>query len=221
MARLHTEDSFLCLTADVIGSRAGADGAPVQDRVRDALARANRGFAAALVVPFSITVGDEFQGLLRDPARALEAELFLRLALAPLSIRCGLGVGGVAGPIARRTAEMDGPCFHRSRAALEEARGRKAPLTWLRSGDGRTDAAANACFLLLAALHGRWSPKQVEALGVFLEAGSQTAAARVLGLSQPSLRKRLQSARAPEYLEARALLAAFLAERLDPAGPAP
>ncbi len=216
MAPGPPEASFVCLTADVIASRAGGGGTPVQEAIRGALARANRAFAPQLAVPFSITLGDEFQALFRDVQGALEAELFLRLALAPLAIRCGLGAGGITGPVAPRTAEMDGPCFYRSREALETAQGRRAPLTWLRSGDGETDAAANACFLLLAALHGRWSPKQVEALGVYLEAGTQTAAARVLGISQPGLRKRLQSARAPEYLEARGLLGAFLAERLGP-----
>ncbi|GAB4257039.1 SatD family protein [Deferrisoma sp.] len=199
--------SFLCLTADVVSSRAHPGSA---QRLRQAAERVNARRAQGLAVPFSVTVGDEVQALFVDAEAALEAELDLRLLLFPLRLHCGLGVGPVEGPIEDRTGGMQGECFLRSREALAEAKRHGDGLTWISSGNPPLDDAANACFLALAAVEARWTEKQARALEAVREVGTQVQAARRLGISQPSLHLRLKAAHAGPYLEARGRLARFL-----------
>jgi len=199
---------FVCLTADVVASRSDPDRRALQLCLEQSIQELNAEFAATLIVPFTVTLGDEVQALLPDLATALDVDLRLRRTLYPRRLHCGIGVGPVATPLRARTAEMDGPCFLRAREALEAGAGEEAT-TVVRSALPEWDDPLNAILLLLNVISGRWSDKQMEAIETYARFGTQTAASRQLGISQPAFRKRLESARARHYLEARRLLRSF------------
>lgn len=201
--------ALTCLTADLIASRKAPDRAGVQARVEDALQKVNRSLGGAIAVPFSVTLGDEWQGLLTSPAAALEADLLFRRLLYPLPLAAGIGAGGVATPLRERTALMDGLAFQRAREALVRAQERRGPATVLASGDALLDEAVNALCLLLHALSRRWTAKQVRSLEAFLAHGTEEAAARALGVAQPTIHQSLDRSQAKIYLEARDALLRF------------
>ncbi|GAB4266416.1 MAG: hypothetical protein Kow0092_19370 [Deferrisomatales bacterium] len=201
---------FACLTADLIGSRRVSDRAAVQRQVEQALGRVNSEFQGRLVVPFSFTVGDEWQGLLDAPDAALEADFRLRRLLHPLGVSSGLGLGAVSTPIRDRTAAMDGPCFHRSREALERAKRLRSQATVFASGLPLLDRPTNAICLLLHALSGKWTPKQHRTVMTYADRGTEAAAAEALGVSQPTVHQSLEAARGRAYLQAREELLEFV-----------
>jgi hypothetical protein len=202
--------TFACLTSDIIRSRAVPDREALQAQIEDALAEANRRLARAFVVSLAVTLGDEWQGLLRSPDAAYEADFFLRGRLHPIALASGLGLGGVSTPIKARTADMDGVCFHRSREALERAKKRRVPGVVLLSGEPLVDAPANAVGLLLAAVSGGWTQKQFRSVTAYRELGTETAAAEALAVSQVTLHKSLAASRGKEFIEAMDALQAFL-----------
>ncbi len=101
---------------DVIQSRAVQDRAALHDRLTALLAEANG--ALQPVVPFRITVGDEYQGCFSTVGEALHATLWLRLHLAPTGVRHGVGWGSVA-VLTERPRVEDGPGWWAARAAIE------------------------------------------------------------------------------------------------------
>jgi hypothetical protein len=192
-----------------VASRGYPDRAEVQARTEEALAEANRTFAHSIAVPFTITLGDEWQGLLTSVAAALEADFHLRHRLHPLPIASGIGSGSLSTPVRERTPRMDGPCFHRSREALDRAKERKGSATVLQSGAPLSDEPINALCLLLHAVSERWTPRQFASLTAYLDYGTEVAAARSLGVTQPTLHQSLDRSRAKTYLEARDALFRF------------
>ena len=210
---------FACLTADLVASRRSRDRAATQVHLECALRQVNESLGGSIAVPFSVTLGDEWQGLLLTPAAALEADFRIRHLLHPLPVASGVGVGGVSTPLRERTSSMDGPCFHRAREALHRAQERRGSATVLASGDPLLDDAVNALCLLLHALAGRWTEKQFRSLEAYLAHGTESAAARALGVTQPTLHQSLDRSQAKLYLEAREALLRFATGY--PLGPAP
>jgi hypothetical protein len=199
-----------CLTADIIASRDHPRRAELQERVEAALRDANQRFGGELLVPLTITLGDEWQGLTRSVAGAARLDFSLRQALHPLAIASGIGAGAVATPLRRRSSQMDGPCFHRSRSAIDAAKQERGAATVFRTDNAPRDTAANALCLLLHAVSGQWTERQFASLVAFLEHGTEAAAAKALGVAQPTLHQSLARARAKTYLAAREALFQFI-----------
>jgi len=193
---------FACLTCDLVASTEAEDRAGLQRRLERVLQRANAEAPAELVVPLSVTLGDEWQGLLRTPDAAFRLEFRLRRALHPWRMRSGIGVGAVASARRERTAQMDGPCFHRSRAALLVAKKRRGPATVLDSGRPALDAFVNANEALMLGVIDRWTERQFECVMAWLDHGSEPAAARALGIAQPTLHKSVAGALGKEVIAA-------------------
>lgn len=201
-----------CLTVDLIASREHLDRSATQARLEDAIDQVNHSLSAAIVVPFSVTLGDEWQGLLDSPAAALEADFLFRDLLHPLPVASGVGTGGVSTPLRERTPLMDGPCFHRAREAIGQAKDRRGQATVLASSDPLLDEAVNALCLLLHSLADRWTPKQLQSLRAYVAHGTEAAAATALGVTQPTLHQSLDRSQAKLYLEARDALLHFVSK---------
>jgi SatD family (SatD) len=191
---------YACLTSDLVDSQRERDRGGVQRRLEELLARVNSEQGERLVVPLAITLGDEWQGLARSVEAAFAVEFAVRRALHPLRVRSGLGVGPVTTELRERTALMDGPCFHRSRAALGVAKKRRGPGTVLASGDAAVDDLVNAMERLMHAVMDDWTQRQFDCVMAFLDHGSESAAAATLGIAQPTLHKSVASARGKELL---------------------
>ena len=201
----------VCLTTDVVDSRLLANRGDAQAKIEAALTRVNEVHTRALVVPLAFTLGDEWQGLASSVAGALSVDFELRHALYPLRLASGIGVGGIATAMRKRSVEMDGECFHRSRAALELAQQRKGSSAMIASGEADLDEPANALLLLLHAISDRWTDKQHETYLAYRRHGTEAAAATALDVSQPTVHQSLAGAMAKPYADAYDALIAFAA----------
>ncbi len=191
-----------CITTDLIGSKRQTDRAATQARVEEVLAAVNRDEGIPLLVPLSITMGDEWQGLVQRVDDAYRVDLEVRRRLHPLRVRSGIGVGPVTTPVRERTALMDGPCFHRSRAALDQAKRHRGSSTLLRSGLEWLDDYVNAQERLILATVDDWTDTQFATALAFLDEGTETATAERLGVAQPTVHRSLAGAHAKEVLRA-------------------
>ena len=147
------------LTCDVVGSRDVPDRQALQDALRRLLADLNDTFAGIIRVPFSISVGDEFQGVAAPDGRLVRLIDTMQRTLHPVRVRVGVGIGAVSTDFASRSQEMDGPAFLFAREALDLAKA-QTPQAWLcfRTADEAFDLAANGIALLLGLVKERWKP---------------------------------------------------------------
>ena len=170
---------YVALIADAVASRslAPARRARLQARLRTALTEFNRRYRHDLAARFGITQGDELQCLLVSAAPVWDIAHALRARFAETDWVIGCGRGTVTTPLTgKETApEVDGPCFHEARAAVEAAK-RERRLFAFR-GFGPADVALNGCASYYSALYWRWTRRQREAAATWRFAWKPTEAA--------------------------------------------
>jgi len=206
---------FTCLTSDLVGSKQQSERERMQQRLESTLQQANEAFAARLAVPLTITLGDEWQGLVRTTADAFRIDFFVRRGLHPAQVRSGIGRGLISTTIRDRTSLMDGPCFHRSREAITLAKKRSGSATVLSSGRPELDDFINRSGELLHAVFDDWTDKQFASVMAYLDHETETKAARSLGVTQPTLHKSIHGAHGKEFLNAVHAREVFLERLVD------
>lgn len=138
---------------------AGAD--PAEDVADPAEAAADPAYGELppLAAELAITAGDEVQGLLLRPGAAVDVVARLGDALHPVRIAWGVGAGELETDLQGDVSLLDGPCFHRARGALEQA---KKDGAWARvEGLGpAVDRGLSALFRLMGAVREGWTDTQ-------------------------------------------------------------
>jgi hypothetical protein len=170
------------LTVDQRASRRGPD------RVAGVLDRLNA--TVPRVLDFERTAGDEFQGVLDDPAQVVDVVLDL-VRLGGWSI--GVGAGPVQTPLPDSTRAATGTAFLCARRAVDAAKQRPSRLAV--RGAAPPDAGdAQAVLAALAALLERRSDAAWEAIDLVDAGRTQSQAAAELGISRQAVGQRLAAA---------------------------
>jgi hypothetical protein len=178
MARL-----YVALIADAVASRALAPAARarLQTDVRAAMKDLNRRYRRVLVARFAVTLGDELQCLLpsAQPVWEIAHQLRARLPSVDWVVACGRGT--ITTPLAPTAPEMDGPCFHEARAAMERAK--RARQVWVFGG---FDAGLEPLASYYSALYWSWTPRQ-RRTATLLRLGGAAAAAVQLDVDRSAI----------------------------------
>ncbi len=199
MANLKQSTVLATLIGDIVGSRGAADRSGLHERLVATLAEANTRLRP--VVPLRITVADEFQGCFTTVGEALHASLWLRLRLAPVQLRHGVGWGAV-GVLAEEPRVEDGPGWWVARAAIEavKADASKAGTRLMRTAyrlaeetDGPDPGAVNAALVCRDQMIGSMSERSLRLLRGVLDGDSQAELATVEGISASAVSQRVRN----------------------------
>lgn len=180
---------------DLSGSR---DLAPerrqqVQEQLSGLVEGLNSDFDEALLSLFTITLGDEFQGLLSDPAVIPEVLWRLRRDLSSVEIWTGVGFGALDTALKDQAIGMDGPVFHRAREGLDRAR-EQGIHGGVFVGFGDDDAVLTGLARLLDHQRSSFSPAQLEAMEGVRSGHNQSGIAAEVGVTPQAISKRLRTA---------------------------
>lgn len=154
---------YIALIADAVRSRAlpAVRRARLQAELRAALDELNGRYRTVLAARFGITQGDELQCLLtsKKPVWDIVHAIRYKFSDTDWVVGCGrgpvttsLGAGKLAAP------EVDGPCFHEARAAVDAAKRERSLLAF--RGFGAAEPALNAFASYYAALYWSWTRRQ-------------------------------------------------------------
>jgi hypothetical protein len=113
-----TSKTYAVLIADVVESRARAD---LRGLLGEELAAISRRHLRRKLIqlPYTVTAGDEFQTVTRSLPLIPAVLQDLRVALRPLSLRIGVGLGRVPGRIQPPVNRLGGEAFQSARKAIE------------------------------------------------------------------------------------------------------
>jgi hypothetical protein len=138
---------------------------------------------------FERTAGDEFQGVLDEPAAvATVVERLLREA----SWSIGIGVGEVEEPLPESTRAGRGPAYLAAREAVTAAK--SAPWRLRVSGDDPGVRALETTLWLWAAVLGRRTSRGWEVADLVDQGASYDEVAKRLGVTQSAISQRAQAA---------------------------
>jgi hypothetical protein len=175
------------------------------DLVEEVLRRFGK---VATSLPFTRTVGDEFQGLLDDPMSVVTVTLDL---MRSATWHIGIGIGGVEQPLPRDSRSARGPAFVAARSAVESAKKELSHVS-VRSEPATEEADDAETFLrLVAAIRERRSELGWEAADLMRQGLTQAAAAAKLDITRQALGQRLSAAHWALDQDARPVLGRLLA----------
>ena len=151
--------NYVALLADAIASRdlPPKARARLQAQLHTGIRELNkrRVWRPAIAAGFALTRGDEIEGLLRDASPVWDIAHWLRHTFADVDWIIACARGPISTALAETAIEVDGPCFHAARAALDEAKGQRQVFTF-RGFPPALDALA----AYYSALYWSWTPRQ-------------------------------------------------------------
>jgi hypothetical protein len=144
------------------------------------------------VLPFTRTVGDEFQGALTDPVSVVAAILTL---MRTGQWHIGLGIGTVEEPLPDDPRSARGAAFLAARTAVDRAKREPSHLCVAAPPPAAAEAQdVEVVLQLLAELRGRRSDQGWEAVELMAATGSRTEVAERLGVTRQAVGQRLRTA---------------------------
>lgn len=189
-----------------------AESRTLDDLVEPMLARLDR---VVTILPFTRTVGDEFQGLLAEEMSVVDVTLDL---MRSESWHIGIGIGRVDRPLPDDARRARGPAFIAARMAVEAAKREPAHVSVVSAPDVREARDADVALRLVAALRSRRTGPGWQAVDLMAGGLTQAEIASRLQISRQAVGQRLQAAQWSLESEARPLLARLLAQAEEAAG---
>ena len=205
---------YLALIADVIDSKTVQERLDLQKQVEKTLQKMNELFGDYLASRFTLTLGDEFQALLKVDAPVFQIIDTLRSELTPTQLRFGIGLGEIVTAIdPLQSVGADGPAYWNARAAINFVHQKNdygSTQIYFSSGKENQDFFVNALIASGEAIRSGWRDSQEEILlnllkrSVYSESFSQQDLAQSLAINPSALSKRLKSSSVRVYLRGRA-----------------
>ena len=205
---------YLALIADVIDSKMVQERFDLQKQLEKTLQTMNELFGEFLASSFTLTLGDEFQALLKVDAPVFQMIDTLRSLLTPTQLRFGIGLGEIVTDIdPLQSIGADGPAYWNARAAINLVHQKNDygnTQIYFSSGKEKQDFFVNALIASGEAIRSGWRGSQEEILldllkrCVYSENFSQQDLAQSLAINPSALSKRLKSSSIRVYLRGRA-----------------
>ena len=205
---------YLALIADVIDSKMVQERFDLQKQLEKTLQTMNELFGEFLASSFTLTLGDEFQALLKVDAPVFQIIDTLRSLLTPTQLRFGIGLGEIVTDIdPLQSIGADGPAYWNARAAINLVHQKNDygnTQIYFSSGKEKQDFFVNALIASGEAIRSGWRGSQEEILldllkrCVYSENFSQQDLAQSLEINPSALSKRLKSSSIRVYLRGRA-----------------
>ena len=205
---------YLALIADVIDSKMVQERFNLQKQLEKAIRKMNELFGDYLASCFTLTLGDEFQALLKVDAPVFQIIDTLRSELSPTQLRFGIGLGEIVTAIdPLQSIGADGPAYWNARAAINLVHQKNDygnTQIYFSSGNDSKDLLVNALIASGEAIRSGWRGSQEEILldllkrSVYSETFSQQELAQSLAIQPSALSKRLKSSSIRVYLRGRA-----------------
>ena len=205
---------YLALIADVIDSKMVQERFDLQKQLEKTLQTMNELFGEFLASSFTLTLGDEFQALLKADAPVFQIIDTLRSELTPTQLRFGIGLGEILTDIdPLQSIGADGPAYWNARAAINLVHQKNDygnTQIYFSSGKEKQDFFVNALIASGEAIRSGWRGSQEEILldllkrCVYSENFSQQDLAQSLAINPSALSKRLKSSSIRVYLRGRA-----------------
>lgn len=181
--------AYLALIGDICDSRTVAERGDLQLTLQETLDELNKQHRQALASPLTITLGDEFQALLSDPAPVWQMVASIQSRLFPVQFRFALGLGGIDTTInARAALGMDGPAFHIARDAIDRL---KKQGGWYQvEGIPEVDLA-NQSLALVSHFQGQWQHRRFQVYEMYLAGLSANDMSEQLKISRSAVYKNI------------------------------
>ena len=203
-----TSATYCAIIGDINSSRTLKNRAAIQRSFSSAVRKVNKEFESAIASKFLVTLGDEFQGLLRSPADSYRFVRRFQQLVKNVTFSFGVGIGKLSTPLNEEALGMDGEVFYRARAALSKAKKLEQELVY--DLGSPASELLNALIGMMEKEWERLTPRQRRIIELRKSLENQTDVAHKLRISQPAVSKVLLSPTIRQLDEAEKAVIRFL-----------
>lgn len=184
---------YFAIIGDMIGSRTLKNRSAIQKKFAAALKTIQKQYTEQIVSPLTVTIGDEFQAILKDTSQLFNILYEIEQSLKTISLRYGFGIGVITTEINYSAAiGMDGPAFHMARAAIEQAR-KSGRHYALHCKDALIEKRLNTLLNWLDISTSNWSPEKRTILHLYRHNVMQKEIARLVSMSQSAVSQHINA----------------------------
>lgn len=194
---------YIAIIGDIVNSKRLDDRNTVQMKLNSLLKNINLKYTDSIASNFMITLGDEFQGLLKYGNNIMDIISEIEIEMHPVKLRFGIGIGSIVTEINRELPlGADGPAYHNARKVIEELKklekrymANYSNIMIASEGDNlNIDMLLNSVFSLCFTIRNKWTDRQREIIFSYIKnEKNQYEAAEKLEIGQPSVNKALNS----------------------------
>lgn len=182
---VHSNSNFAVLMGDLVGSERHVDPIALHSKFNGAINRQNNALGMDVLSPLTITLGDEFQGLLSSFVAAALAAREIRFELMRDNIDCRFVIGSIDLKTQlnhERAWNMMGPGFANARARLGEKRALSRYRFSIQE-DSLIETMLEASGASITAIERGWSDAQRDDIIKLLEGASVAEVAKLRHVS--------------------------------------
>jgi len=191
-----------------------------KELLTEVLGKVNARYGDVIASNFTLTVGNEFQGVLSDATPIMEIIDWIRVSMADSGLLFGIGIGDLETRISKLSIGVDGPAYWNAREAIlavheDDDYGRTNVL--IRADESRNLVhVLNETLRLCGYIESRWRDTQRELVekSILLHGHDlsvkQIELAKDMGLTTQALNQRIQSSGYYNYIRTRKELAQLL-----------
>lgn len=191
------------LMADIVDSRK-ANQTLLIDELRKVVHFINNKWGASIVSPLTITLGDEFQGVIKDIESCyrliFDMEEFILANPSGIKLRYVMNYGNIDTPINRNVAyEMLGDGLTLAREELNKLKSSSNRFRILSVKNEQATVVMNDLFLLYGSYVDSWKMKEYQIVAEFLKNNDYKAVADKLNMNKSSTWRRYKTLYIEEY----------------------
>ena len=112
---------YIAIIGDVKKSKNIKDRKEFQNKLNKILSEINEMYSDSISSNFTITLGDEFQGLLHSGKNIMNIIQYIKKEVYSIKIRFGIGIGAITTDInSKISIGADGPGYYKARDSIEQ-----------------------------------------------------------------------------------------------------
>lgn len=208
---IFQNNAYLAIIGDIKQSKKIEDRGYFQTKLKEVLKQINKIYNEEIASDFTITLGDEFQGLLKNGNRIMDIIHYIRNEVYPVEIRFALGIGTITTEINPRMAiGSDGPGYYMARESMnflketEKKNSRANTNLYIRIQNNlENELLLNVIFKLMYSIEKKWTNKQREVINYLIfNKENQMSVANHFKVSQSNIQQIMHSGNYYVYKEA-------------------
>ncbi len=201
--------NYIAIIGDIKNSKSINDRMEFQNKFNNILNDINVLYNDDISSYFTITLGDEFQGLLHNGKHIMDIISYIKNNLYPYEIRFGIGIGDMTTTInPYLSIGADGPAYHNARYVINELKDmekqREVAMSDIKLKYNQSiDMCLNTIFKLIYVIEQKWTLRQREIIHYMLiHDTNQLSAASYFNVSPSNIHQILSKGNFYTYYEA-------------------
>lgn len=203
---------YIAIIGDIKKSKNIEERRNFQKKLNHILNEINEAYSNSIASNFTITLGDEFQGLLHSGEYVMDIIQYIKKETYPITIRFGIGIGAITTDInSKISIGADGPGYYKARDSIEQLKvlEKKNESTYsdvqikIDGDNSSQELSLNSILKLMYCIEKDWTQKQREVVNyVLFEKKNQTETAHYFHVTQSNIQQILSKTHFYAYKDA-------------------